>query len=96
MQIVNKINDKYSVQYSQQRLVDINTKWGGYTVEELDARGIFVNGNYADVKCKSQKKFEQKFEFDRIDDGGSPVYIYLQGDTMVAWYDTDREEGFIA
>ncbi len=41
---MNLITDKHTVQYGT-RLAQLDAAWGGFTVEELDASSIFVNGN---------------------------------------------------
>ena len=40
---MNLITDKHTVQYGT-RLAKLTAAWGGFTVEELDASDIFVNG----------------------------------------------------
>ena len=91
---MNLITDKYTVQYGT-RLAQLNTAWGGFTVEELDASSIFVNGNDSNYKG-SKRKFEDSIVFDTVDDDASPVLLYLQGERMVGYYDTELKEGFIA
>ena len=91
---VNNIHNKYTVAYGA-RLLELDAQWGGFTVEELDATDIFVNGNVP-THAVTQKKFEKLFAYDTVNDDAHPVLVYLQGDTMVAWYDMELARGFIA
>lgn len=91
---MNLITDKHTVQYGT-RLAKLNAAWGGFTVEELDASGIFINGNDENFKG-GLKKFEQQISYDTVDDSADPVLLYLQGSTMVGYYDTERRCGYIA
>ena len=91
----NNIHNKYTVAYGA-RLQELDQLWGGFTVEELDATDIFVNGNEPTYTNGTQKKFEKLFAYDTVNDDAHPVLVYLQGDTMVAWYDMELAVGFIA
>ena len=91
---VNNIHKKHTVAYGA-RLQELDQLWGGFTVEELDATDIFVNGNVPSHTV-TQKKFEKLFAYDTVNDDAHPVLVYLQGDTMVAWYDMELVQGFIA
>ena len=91
---VNNIHNKHTVAYGA-RLQELDQLWGGFTVEELDATDIFVNGNVPSHTV-TQKKFEKLFAYDTVNDDAHPVLVYLQGDTMVAWYDMELVQGFIA
>ena len=91
---MNLITDKHTVQYGA-RLAQLDAAWGGFTVEELDASSIFVNGNYCNYKG-SRKKFEQSIQFNTVDDSAEPVLLYLQDDVMVGYYDTELRDGYIA
>ena len=91
---VNNIHNKHTVAYGA-RLQELDQLWGGFTVEELDATDIFVNGNVPSHTV-TQKKFEKLFAYDTVNDDAHPVLVYLQGDTMVAWYDMELAVGFIA
>jgi len=90
----NNIHNKYTVAYGA-RLLELDAQWGGFTVEELDATDIFVNGNVP-THTVTQKKFEKLFTYDTVNDDAHPVLVYLQGDTMVAWYDMELGQGFVA
>jgi hypothetical protein len=92
---INNINDKYTVVYST-RLEELNALWGDFTVEALDATDIFINGNYSNTRNKTATAFEKKFTYTDVNDDSSPVLVYLNGDTMVAWYDEELGEGYIA
>jgi hypothetical protein len=91
---MNLITDKYTVQYGT-RLAELNTAWGGFTVEELDATSIFVNGNYSNYKG-SRAKFERTVQFTTVDDSADPVLLYLQGEQMMGYYDLELKTGYIA
>ena len=91
---MNLITDKTTVQYGQ-RLAQLNAAWGGFTVEELDASDIFVNGNDSNYKG-SRRKFEESIKYSTIDDDAYPVLLYLQGEQMMGYYDVELKEGFIA
>jgi hypothetical protein len=91
---MNLITDKYTVQYGA-RLAQLDAAWGGFTVEELDASSIFVNGNDHSYKG-SRAKFERSVQFDTVDDSAHPVLLYLQGEQMVGYYDLELREGYIA
>lgn len=91
---MNLITDKYTVQYGT-RLAKLNTLWGGFTVEDLDARSIFVNGNDSNYKG-GKRRFEAGIVYDTVNDDADPVLLYLQGDTMVGYYDLELKQGFIA
>lgn len=91
---MNLITDKTTVQFST-RLAELDAAWGGFTVDELDAAEIFVNGNYPNYKG-SRKKLEQTIVFDTVNSDAEPVLVYLQGDKMIAWYDSEQKVGFIA
>jgi len=92
---VNNINLKHTVQYSD-RLAELDSAWGGFTVDELDASSIFINGNYANTKNKTAEAFAKKFIYTSVDDDACPVLLYLRGDCMVAWYEEELGEGYIA
>ena len=91
---MNLITDKTTVVFGT-RLAELNTAWGGYTVEELDATDIFVNGNYSNYKG-GRKRFEQSIQFNTVNDDASPVLLYLQDDTMVGYYDLELKTGYKA
>ena len=91
---MNLITDKTTVVFGT-RLAELDAAWGGFTVEELDATSIFVNGNYSNYKG-SRKRFEQSIKYSTINDDAHPVLLYLQGDTMVGYYDLELKDGFIA
>ena len=91
---MNLITDKYTVQYGT-RLAELDAAWGGFTVEELDASSIFVNGNYSNYKG-GRAKFERSVQFTTVDDSADPVLLYLQGDVMVGYYDLELKTGYIA
>ncbi len=91
---MNLITDKHTVQYGT-RLAQLDAAWGGFTVEELDASSIFVNGNDHNYKG-GRSKFERTVQFNTVDDSAHPVLLYLQDDTMVGYYDLELREGYIA
>jgi len=91
---MNLITDKTTVVFGT-RLAELDAAWGGYTVEELDATDIFVNGNYSNYKG-SRKRFEQSIQFNTVNDDASPVLLYLQGDVMVGYYDLELKSGYKA
>ena len=91
---MNLITDKHTVQYGA-RLAILNAQWGGFTVEELDATSIFVNGNCTNYKG-SRAKFERSIEFTTVDDTAYPVLLYLQGEQMMGYYDIELREGYRA
>jgi hypothetical protein len=91
---MNLITDKYTVQYST-RLAELNKAWGGFTVEELDASSIFVNGNYSNYEG-SRAKFERSIQYNTVNDDAAPVLLYLQDDVMVGYYDKELRSGYIA
>lgn len=91
---MNLITDKHTVQYGA-RLAALNAAWGGFTVEELDAPSIFVNGNDSNYEG-SKRQFEASVSYSSVDCSASPVLLYLQGDTMVGYYDTELRTGYIA
>ena len=91
---MNLITDKHTVQYGA-RLAILNAQWGGFTVEELDATSIFVNGNSTNFKG-SRSKFERTVQFTTVDDSAHPVLLYLQGEQMMGYYDIELREGYIA
>jgi hypothetical protein len=95
MTSVNNINDKHTVVYGS-RLAELNALWGDMTVEALDATDIFINGNYSNARNKTATAFEKKFTYTAVNDDASPVLVYLNGDTMVAWYDEELCCGYIA
>jgi hypothetical protein len=91
---INNINDKYSVVFSD-RLESLNSAWGGFTVEELDATDIFINGNYPNTSSDSREEFSSLVVHDSINKEAQPVLVYLNGDIMTGWYDEELQEGFI-
>lgn len=91
---MNLITNKHTVQYGA-RLAELDARWGGFTVEELDASSIFVNGNYTNYKG-SRSKFERTLQFNTVDDSAYPVLLYLQDEQMMGYYDIDNEHGYIA
>jgi len=91
---MNLITDKTTVQFGA-RLAELDATWGGFTVQELDASSIFVNGNYTNFKG-SRKRFEQSIQFNTVNDDAEPVLLYLQDDTMVGYYDTELKSGYKA
>ena len=91
---MNLITDKYTVQFGT-RLAQLDAAWGGFTVEELDASSIFVNGNYSNY-TGGRAKFERTVQFSTVDDSAHPVLLYLQGDVMVGYYDLELKTGYVA
>ena len=91
---MNLITDKYTVQFGT-RLAQLDAAWGGFTVEELDASSIFVNGNDHNYKG-GRAKFERTVQFSTVDDSAHPVLLYLQGDVMVGYYDLELKTGYVA
>lgn len=91
---MNLITDKYTVQYGA-RLAELNTAWGGFTVEELDASSIFVNGNYTNYQG-SRAKFERTVQYNTVDDTAYPLLVYLQDEQMMGYYDCELKQGYIA
>jgi hypothetical protein len=91
---MNLITDKTTVVFGT-RLAELDAAWGRFTVEELDASDIFVNGNYSNYKG-GRKRFEQSIQFNTVNDDASPVLLYLQDDTMVGYYDTELKTGYKA
>lgn len=61
-----------------------------------DAVQLFVNGNHSNRKNINEQDFAGLIEYNRIDDRGSPVRLYLNGDRMVAWHDYEFDRGYIA
>ena len=96
MTTANNINNKHTVVYDAVRLGELDLAWGGFTVDALDASDIFVNGNRANTRNKTSTAFAKKFTYTRVDDSAEPVLVYLNGDTMVAWYDEELGQGYIA
>ena len=91
---MNLITDKYTVQFGT-RLAQLDAAWGGFTVEELDASSIFVNGNDHNY-TGGRAKFERTVQFSTVDDSAHPVLLYLQGDVMVGYYDLELKTGYVA
>ena len=91
---MNLITDKHTVQFGT-RLAQLDAAWGGFTVEELDASSIFVNGNDHNYKG-SRSKFERTVQFSTVNDDAHPVLLYLQGEQMMGYYDLELKTGYIA
>lgn len=75
----------------------------GSTLDMHDKLDVFVNGNFPNVELEHngdsdsvQRDFEQRIEFDDCNDDAAPVLVYSKSGRLVAWLDTDCENGYIA
>ena len=56
----------------------------------------FVNGNPATVRDCSEAAFVSTLTFTQVNTQATPVLVFQQGDTFVAWWDEELEMGYIA
>lgn len=56
----------------------------------------FVNGNRANVSNITEQQFLENIVYTEIDESAFPVSVYVRDGHMIAWYDYELEQGFVA